>query len=664
MRAKLLAIIFSVLGLSSIALIVTLWIVQSIGTENRAVLETWQPAYFSGQGFDLALTTLDDSAAVVLLPDKPNKDDVAAYYTAVRDLKNRAKETAASARGRVEQKAYADAMAVLERPQGYLATLQRAIDLQVAGKHREGIDVFENSHYGPAENALLLFEKDAKTHLMQKGASVASAQSNAFRIGIGLGVASGILALILALAVSRSLTRRITSTASALANVVEDDFERLRSAFHQLATGDLTAAYAASSAMLETRGTDEVTELTATYNTLSSGLHEIEKTFANTLARLRAVVQSVADASGTLGTMSAEISTATNQSGIAVSEISSAIEELAVSVQRQTYQWQTASLALDEMAKRIASVTDDAEQQRRALEEGVTDRRALTAEIDAIGALASSLKESAEHSRRDALSGNESVLQTAAAIESIQRESEGAVEAISNLTERSKAIEEIIAIIEEIADQTNLLALNAAIEAARAGEHGRGFAVVASEVRKLAERSVTATRDIGAILSAIRAEVVKAESAMRSSAAATGVGVSRAQASSRLLKTLEAAISKTDEIAVMLAARSDVMRAASQKTTAAEAGMLSITQRTAQHAAEISRSAQEVTQSVIEIAANAQEQAATAEQVSASANELAAQITQLAETARLLHGDGQSMNAVVSTFRLTGGTTTSLPDPR
>ena len=139
---------------------------------------------------------------------------------------------------------------------------------------------------------------------------------------------------------------------------------------------------------------------------------------------------------------------------------------------------------------------------------------------------------------KSAVSSSEVVQKTVDCMQTIAIQVKQTAKSIDSLGLRSEQIGEIIGTIEDIADQTNLLALNAAIEAARAGEQGRGFAVVADEVRALAERTTTATREIGEMIKAIQKETRGAVAAMESGVEIVENGTLEASRSSEALSNI------------------------------------------------------------------------------------------------------------------------------
>ncbi len=162
------------------------------------------------------------------------------------------------------------------------------------------------------------------------------------------------------------------------------------------------------------------------------------------------------------------------------------------------------SAAFDELSSLVNQVHSGTETQQQRIAETAVAMEEMNATVAEVARSASQAAESADSTRNNAEEGAAVMDKSVEAIQAVNLQAEELKKNMNELGVQTEAIGSVMNVITDIADQTNLLALNAAIEAARAGEAGRGFAVVADEVRKLAEKTVSATSEVGQAINNIQ----------------------------------------------------------------------------------------------------------------------------------------------------------------
>ena len=178
-----------------------------------------------------------------------------------------------------------------------------------------------------------------------------------------------------------------------------------------------------------------------------------------------------------------------------------------------------------------------------------------------------------------AVKGGEVVTNSMRGMEAVASTMQVSAGRIQALGQQSQQIGEIIRVIEDIADQTNLLALNAAIEAARAGEQGRGFAVVADEVRKLAERTGKATKEIGAVIETVLTGTKEAVASMETGTIEVQTGMQLVNEAGLRLTEIVTGVQKVTEMVQQLARSIDEQTNATEQIAGGIQSVASLSQQ-------------------------------------------------------------------------------------
>ncbi|MDR1702290.1 MAG: methyl-accepting chemotaxis protein [Sporomusaceae bacterium] len=298
-----------------------------------------------------------------------------------------------------------------------------------------------------------------------------------------------------------------------------------------------------------------------------------------------------------------------------ITNVQSSSELVAASSEELTASADQSAQAANSVATSVMSVSQGADRTLNIVGEAVTAVVKMSAEAQEATANANTVAATSDKTAQAAESGGKAVETAIRQMASIQNTVETLAKEITGLGVRSNEIGQIVETISGIAGQTNLLALNAAIEAARAGEQGRGFAVVAEEVRKLAEQSQEAAKQISDLIGAIQRDTSNAVQAMEAGTREVKTGAELVDNAGIAFREITTLIGQTS---IQVRSISDAIHEIAQSSENVLAG--------AQETQKLSKDTSDQTQSV---SAATEEQLASMQEIASSSQALAKRAEEL-----------------------------------
>ncbi len=252
------------------------------------------------------------------------------------------------------------------------------------------------------------------------------------------------------------------------------------------------------------------------------------------------------------------------------------------------------SSASTELSAQIEQSDRGAAESAQRLSEAATAMNEMNATVQEVARNAGNASSASAETKQRAEAGAQVVEKAVHSIEEVHQMSLALKDDMTRLNEHALNISRIMFVISDIADQTNLLALNAAIEAARAGEAGRGFAVVADEVRKLAEKTMASTQDVGEAIKAIQESTAKSMTGVDKAVERIGEANELASQSGTALQEIVATVEATADQVNAIATASEEQSAASEEINQSIAQVNDMAGQTAEAMAEAARAVSEL----------------------------------------------------------------------
>jgi len=278
--------------------------------------------------------------------------------------------------------------------------------------------------------------------------------------------------------------------------------------------------------------------------------------------------------------------------GTALNTAVDTLRQLLNSMQRGV---ETLSSAAAELSANADQSSEEAQRQCGATNQIASASQQMAATVAEVSQNAEQANQSSQEAAHTAAGGGVAMAETVKRMRGISDFTNKTVDRMTSLNQRSEQIGNVVTAIREISEQTNLLALNAAIEAARAGEHGRGFAVVAGEVRRLAERTKSATEEITGTIATIQSETRDTLNLMETGKSDVAAGLSQTEEARLTLDAIIALAHHSEEQIAMIATAATEQAAASGEISKSLANICCVSSQVTLAADETRRASHELT---------------------------------------------------------------------